>query len=192
MLFVSRQTLLVDSWNQKVTTNNNLLGIQIEARDREILGSLRTGNVEIGTGLHPVTTVSVTSRVFRAVGGATHILFAENFASHLKIAAIETVVHAENQVGLEVSNDLRVVAAAQSHPRTIQVAQSFDQQVVRVMKPRGMLLNEIVEIDSETSQARRIFQHAFDTHFHFPTIDFPHPSTESDCSRIVTSTCTRC
>ena len=69
----------------------------------------------------------------------------------------------EDQVWLIILQNLGKVTASQNDPAAVYNPQKFDNQVIWMVEPGRVLLNEVVEMDAKANEDRRILQHAFDS-----------------------------
>ena len=135
----------------------------------------RARNVQIHAGLDPIARVTPAAGKLPAISGAADLVLAQFLARELEIAAVQAVMHAEDEVRLVLAQDLEVVAGAERHLAAVEEAQDLDDRVEPDVHPGRGALDPIVEIHAGPVNDRGLLEHLLDPHVHIVPIKLEAP-----------------
>ena len=160
--------------------------------DRVVRRRRRARKIPVDRRLDPVARVAPATGKFPAVGRAAHAVGAERGPRELKIAAVETVVHAEHEVRLVVLQDLQIIAGTKRDVAPIEPTQQLDEGVKPAVHPRGQPLDAIVKTHARAVHHRRFLQHLLDAHVDVVPVKLKTPLGKRLRPRVVTTTGAGC
>jgi hypothetical protein len=93
----------------------------------------------------------------------------------LEIAAIEAIMHTQDQMGPVFLQDLQIKMPAKGDRAAVQKTQGLDHGIKYLMHPGRPALNPVVDIYARAVDDGGILQHLLNAHIHIMAVELEGP-----------------